>query len=158
LSVRIVASERPIASLQSRYAHGALGTTSLRTWYNKPSDLPRQVVKGDQLIYLCGAGCILSRLLKRFGLEYTPGCQCENRANKMDGNGPAWCRENFDMIVGWMMEEADKRGLWAVGFLPDLKSAMNGDMQTLRTKALSIAKRIVTVAIRKAERHPNLTR
>jgi hypothetical protein len=27
----------------------------------------------------------------------------------MNRNGPAWCRENVDMIVGWLEEEIERR-------------------------------------------------
>lgn len=29
----------------------------------------------------------------------------------MDELGVAWCEDNIDMIVGWLREEAEKRGL-----------------------------------------------
>lgn len=29
----------------------------------------------------------------------------------MDQQGPKWCRENIDTIIGWLKEEANKRKL-----------------------------------------------
>lgn len=29
----------------------------------------------------------------------------------MDANGPAWCKANADTIVGWLREEAERRGM-----------------------------------------------
>ena len=58
-----------------------------------------------------GPGLELKRLLKLFGIIPEPGCQCNKRAAYMDQMGCQWCRENIDTILGWLQEEADKRGL-----------------------------------------------
>lgn len=59
----------------------------------------------------CGPGCHLARLLKRFGFRPTPGCRCQRYAAEMDARGCDWCEQNLDTIVGWLREEATKRGL-----------------------------------------------
>jgi len=41
------------------------------------------------------------------------GCQCIQHAKHMDDMGPDWCQENLDVIVGWMKDEAKRRG-WKV--------------------------------------------
>jgi diguanylate cyclase (GGDEF)-like protein len=57
------------------------------------------------------AGTHLERLLARIGFAAQPGCMCRERAAIMDVNGAAWCRANIDTIVGWMEEEASRRGV-----------------------------------------------
>lgn len=61
--------------------------------------------------YVCLAGSELKALLGRFGINAEPGCACESRASEMDRQGCEWCEANIDTIVGWLREEATKRGL-----------------------------------------------
>ena len=56
-------------------------------------------------------GTELKALLSRIGIVATPNCSCNKRAAIMDASGPAWCAENIETIVGWLREEAAKRGL-----------------------------------------------
>lgn len=58
-----------------------------------------------------GPGFELKKLLKLFGIIPEPGCQCNKRAAYMDQMGCQWCRDNIDTILGWLQEEANKRGL-----------------------------------------------
>jgi len=60
-----------------------------------------------------GAGTALSKLLRRFGITYSPGCKCRSMAAKMDALGPAWCESKQGMaeILEAMRTEAGKRGL-----------------------------------------------
>lgn len=60
---------------------------------------------------LGGPGFELKKLLKLFGIIPEPGCQCNKRAAYMDQMGCQWCRDNIDTILGWLQEEANKRGL-----------------------------------------------
>lgn len=57
-----------------------------------------------------GPGTELKQLLAKIGIVATPGCDCNKRAAYMDAN-PLWCEDNIDQIVGWLREEAAKRGL-----------------------------------------------
>lgn len=58
------------------------------------------------------AGTALSKLLARFGINADgQGCKCKSRAAKMDAMGCDWCEANIDQIVGWLREEAQRRGL-----------------------------------------------
>lgn len=41
------------------------------------------------------------------------GCKCFEHARKMDTEGPDWCEQNIPLIVGWMRDEARRRG-WLV--------------------------------------------
>lgn len=60
-----------------------------------------------------GPGTELSKLLKRFGIEPTPTCQCRAKAAEMDAWGPDECSkpERIEEVVAVMREEAAARGL-----------------------------------------------
>lgn len=56
-----------------------------------------------------GVGTHLKRLLANAGVHAGKGCRCGQHAEEMDKNGPDWCDQNVDVIVGWMEEEAKLR-------------------------------------------------
>jgi len=58
-----------------------------------------------------GPGTELKKLLKLVGITASPDCSCNARARTMDEKGCDWCEQNLDEIVGWLREEAAKRGL-----------------------------------------------
>jgi hypothetical protein len=60
-----------------------------------------------------GPGTELSKLLKRFGINPTPTCQCREMSQKMDqwGCDEASKPERIDEVVAVMREEATARGL-----------------------------------------------
>lgn len=58
-----------------------------------------------------GVGTELKKLLAKIGIKASPTCSCNKRAQIMDEKGIEWCKENIDMIVGWLREEATKRKL-----------------------------------------------
>ena len=58
-----------------------------------------------------GPGTELKKLLKKVGITASPDCSCNARARLMDERGIEWCEANLDEIVGWLREEATKRGL-----------------------------------------------
>jgi len=63
-----------------------------------------------------GPGTELKKLLAGwpFRIVATPNCSCNAKAAAMDANeagDPGWCERNIDTIVGWLREEATKRGL-----------------------------------------------
>jgi hypothetical protein len=58
-----------------------------------------------------GPGTELKKLLSSVGITATPNCSCNARAADMDRNGIEWCESNIGTIVGWLREEAEKRGL-----------------------------------------------
>lgn len=58
-----------------------------------------------------GPGAQLKKMLSKIGIRATPNCACNARAKYMDFMGPIWCEKNIDTIVGWLQEEAEKRGL-----------------------------------------------
>lgn len=58
-----------------------------------------------------GAGTELKRLLAAVGITPQRGCRCLERAAQMDRAGEEWCEQHIDTIVGWLREEAERRGL-----------------------------------------------
>jgi hypothetical protein len=58
-----------------------------------------------------GPGTELKKLLAKVGITASPDCSCNARARTMDERGCDWCEANLDEIVGWLREEAAKRGL-----------------------------------------------
>jgi hypothetical protein len=62
-----------------------------------------------------GPGTELKKLLKTWlRIEASPNCSCNARARTMDeeeAKEPGWCAAHLDEIVGWLREEAAKRGL-----------------------------------------------
>ena len=61
-----------------------------------------------------GPGTELKKLLSKVGITASPDCSCNARARMMDeseAKSPGWCEEHLDEIVGWLREEAWKRGL-----------------------------------------------
>lgn len=72
----------------------------------KPGHSPAAVTGG-------GPGTELSKLLKRFGVNPTPTCQCRAKAREMDAWGPDECAkpERIEEVLSVMREEAKARGL-----------------------------------------------
>jgi hypothetical protein len=58
-----------------------------------------------------GPGTELKKLLATVGITASPTCSCNARAAEMNARGVDWCKANIDTIVGWLREEAAKRGL-----------------------------------------------
>lgn len=60
-----------------------------------------------------GPGTELSKLLKKFGIEPTPTCQCRAKSAQMDQWGPDECErpERIDEVVAVMRDEAKSRSL-----------------------------------------------
>lgn len=60
-----------------------------------------------------GPGTQLKRLLAGwpFYIKTTSGCSCNRHATQMDEWGCDECGRRIDQIVGWLRQEAEKRGL-----------------------------------------------
>jgi len=58
-----------------------------------------------------GVGSILARWLKGIRIKPAEGCACLRRQRELDIRGPDWCAANLVVIVGWLREEAGRRGL-----------------------------------------------
>lgn len=64
-----------------------------------------------------GAGTELSAILSWWGVDAEANCKCKGHARTMDLSGPDWCEANLETIVGWMREDAERRGLPFVAWL-----------------------------------------
>jgi hypothetical protein len=59
-----------------------------------------------------GPGTFLKNTLRRWlKIEPSGNCPCEKHAMVMDAWGPDECEKRIDEIVGWLREEAVRRGL-----------------------------------------------
>jgi hypothetical protein len=60
-----------------------------------------------------GPGTELKKLLSRIGIKASPTCTCNARAREMDAWGVEESAkpERVEQAVGWLREEASKRGL-----------------------------------------------
>ena len=60
-----------------------------------------------------GPGSELKRLLAGwpFRITASPDCSCNARAAEMDRQGCEWVEANLGTVVGWLRDEATKRGL-----------------------------------------------
>jgi hypothetical protein len=58
-----------------------------------------------------GPGTELKALLSKVGITSTPTCSCNARAAEMNRQGVQWCKDNEELILGWLKEEAEKRNL-----------------------------------------------
>lgn len=56
-------------------------------------------------------GTILSKMIKSVGIQMTDSCSCKRHALEMNEKGNDWCEQNIDTVVGWLREEAKRRGL-----------------------------------------------
>jgi hypothetical protein len=55
-------------------------------------------------------GTELKNLLSKFNI-YSNDCECDDHALLMDTMGTEWCLKNIDTITGWLLREAEKRGV-----------------------------------------------
>ena len=58
-----------------------------------------------------GPGTVLSKMIKSLGIVMSDSCSCRRHAIEMNTKGSDWCEQNIDTVVGWLREEAKRRGL-----------------------------------------------
>jgi hypothetical protein len=58
-----------------------------------------------------GPGTVLSKMIKSLGIVMSDNCSCRRHALEMNEKGNDWCEQNIDTVVGWLREEAKRRGL-----------------------------------------------
>ena len=78
---------------------------------DKPEIVLRSLFPPTLEEYPNGPGSILSKMLSKIGIKSTPNCACKRHAINMNINGPDWCEQNVDTIVGWLRVEAQNRKL-----------------------------------------------
>lgn len=89
-------------------------TKTLREYLGRAEgELGIAIESSPKIATRAGPGTELSKLLKRFGIEPTPTCQCRAKARQMDAWGPDECEkpERIEEVLGVMREEATARGL-----------------------------------------------
>lgn len=87
---------------------------------------------------ISGTGDHLHAILKKwFHADYTWSCGCESMVHQMNAWGPQRCREHINEIADKMVSEAQRRG-WRLA--------------RLRMPTRTVAKGLVLLAIRRAER------
>jgi hypothetical protein len=95
---KTVSADRPFAGCKKGMKD--LGVT--------PTDL---VQATPREIHVNGPGAELKKLLSMVGITAAPDCSCNAHAAKMNLWGADECERRIDEIVGWLREEATKRGL-----------------------------------------------
>lgn len=58
-----------------------------------------------------GPGEILSGWLALTGFTHKEGCRCKELAERMNENGPQWCRDNFESLLSSIQDSAREYGL-----------------------------------------------
>jgi len=84
-----------------------------------------------------GPGSHLHAMLKRFGINASPGCSCMERMVQMNIWGPDRCEQEIETINEWMKAEAEKRGLpylSAVGRMLVRRAISNARKEAQRAK------------------------
>ena len=77
----------------------------------KLPDCPRAAIA-----HAAGVGTQLKKLLARLGIQSPENCSCNARVDIMNTNGVGWCTQHTGEIVGWLKEEAARRGLPFLSF------------------------------------------
>lgn len=110
----VIASGTPITGDSGELEFVAITHTAFDRLIAKYSPDIKTVHESSTAAARGGPGTELKKLLATVGITATPNCPCNARAVQMDENEsrePGWCESNIDTIVGWLREEAEKRGL-----------------------------------------------
>lgn len=81
---------------------------SIRDRLNNPQPILQQTTEQE---IEEGTGTELKKLLKMMGITPAPNCSCNAKAKFMNQKGIQWSKDNINIIVGWLKEEATKRNL-----------------------------------------------
>lgn len=95
-----------------------------------------------------GPGTELKRIFADLGVTNFTDCNCDKKATQMDVWGVAGCRENFEVIRGWI-DEAQKKASWSTKIDAAIAAATNGI--ALQINPTNIAGSLVRLAIERAE-------
>ena len=99
-----------------------------------------------------GPGAQLQKLIKRYtGEGITASCKCARHIAEMNQRGPEWCKKNVETIVGWLLEEVQRR-------IDEAKKADKPAPWRVRLGGMDLPgrrlalRRLVLKAVRKAEK------
>jgi len=86
-----------------------------------------------------GAGTELKKLLSLFLLK-SGSCNCDQRAQVMNLEGPQWCLTNLETIVDWLQESAKERKLPFIRVLARklVKRAINNSIKKYKSLGLPL--------------------
>lgn len=76
-----------------------------------PSSVLRSLFPRTMEEHPYAPGTVLASMIKSLGIHMNDNCSCRRHALTMNEKGNEWCSQNIDTIVGWLKEEASKRGL-----------------------------------------------
>lgn len=76
---------------------------------NHPETVLKQLFPKTLEEHPYGAGTILSKIIKFFGIKITNSCSCKKHAIEMNEKGNDWCEQNIDTILDWLHKEASDR-------------------------------------------------
>jgi hypothetical protein len=105
----VMAVAEPVSSAVIRVTAAVFDR--LRSQYSVPSGATQSPPPAIKIPPQQGPGTELKKLLASIGVQAAPTCACGRRADAMNERGCDWCEANLDTIVGWLREEATKRGL-----------------------------------------------
>lgn len=88
---------------------GRLVNTTVLPIYAKCRSQEQQVVRSGHEQQASRPGDELKALLSWLGVGMRTKCGCQDHATYMNQMGVQWCQENTKVIVGWMLEAAQKR-------------------------------------------------
>jgi hypothetical protein len=97
---------------------------------------------------MAGPGTHLKSLLAQLGVRPSSVCECNRRAEQMDGWGVAECRANADEILGWLRKEQQKRS-WTEKLTAAANAVMTG--LAFRLDPRDPAPGLLDEALRRAE-------
>lgn len=98
-----------------------------------------------------GPGTELKKLLESLGVNAGPTCDCRKRANDMDIMGIEGCKENREIIIGWLREGQERWG-WKDKMKAAAKAVQTG--LAFKLNPLDPFPGLVDEAIRLAEASP----
>ncbi len=102
---------RAWASYASRFHLGDPQTATAAPSAPPPS--PPAGFHGQRVERRPGPGTCLAKTLKeRYGVQEEAECACNSRVAEMNARGVDWCAANVETIVGWLLEEIERRRMW----------------------------------------------
>lgn len=98
-------------SLSGQWNQEVLENRLLQILGDHPSTVLRSLFPKTMEEDPYGPGTVLSTMIKSLGIHMSDSCSCRRHALTMNEKGNEWCEQNVDTIVGWLREEAKRRGL-----------------------------------------------
>lgn len=97
--------------LNGSWNQGTLEEKFLQILGDNPSGVLRSLFPRTMEEDPYGPGTVLASMIKTLGIHMSDSCSCRRHALSMNEMGNDWCSDNLDTVVGWIREEANRRGL-----------------------------------------------